>query len=112
VNYQPRTGEIEAQRRARRLWLTGTMLMAAVPLKFAVAALLDPQPLDPGTIDAIQRAVLVPPAWLAQLVGPIDHALRTSSLSVLPTMVVLFFLLRMWFGYGRRLFKPAPANRG
>jgi hypothetical protein len=102
-------GDIEDQRRARRLWLTGTALMALAPARFAAAALMHPTPIDPALAEAMRSAILVSPAWLTQLVGPIDQALRTSGLQLLPAMVVLFFLLRMWFGYGRRLFKLAPA---
>jgi hypothetical protein len=111
VSYQSQRGSFEAQRQARRWWLAGTVLMAAAPLKFAVAALLNPAPIDPALAERVQSAILVPPEWLTQIVGPIDQALRTSGLSVLPALVVLFFLLRMWFGYGRRLFKPQPAGR-
>jgi hypothetical protein len=110
VSHQPQSGNIEAQRRARRLWLAGTVLMAAAPLKFAVAALLNPAPIDPALAEHVQSAILTPPEWLTQIVGPIDQALRTSGLSVLPALVVLFILLRMWFGYGRRLFRPVRAG--
>jgi hypothetical protein len=108
VSYQPRTGEIEAQRRReRRQWLAGTALMTVVPLKFAASALLDPAPIDPAVAEAVRSAILVPPVWLTQLVGPIDQALRTSGLSVLPALVVLILLLRLWVNYGRRLFQPS-----
>jgi hypothetical protein len=113
VNYQQqdRTGDIEGQRRrARRLWLAGTVLMAAAPLKFAAAALTNPAPLDPALVEAVRSAIIVPPAWLTQLVGPIDTVLRHSGPSVLPAMVLLAFLLKTWFGYGRRLFKPVAAR--
>jgi hypothetical protein len=111
VTYQPQTGEIETQRRARRLWLAGTVLMAAAPLKFAVGAVLNPSPLDPTLAQAVSSAILAPPAWLTQIVGPIDHALRTSGPQVLPALVVLVLLLRLWVNYGRGLFKPNPAGR-
>jgi hypothetical protein len=112
VSYQPGLGDIEQkQRQARRLWLAGTVLMAVAPLKFAASALTDPAPLDPALAQAVQSAILTPPAWLTQLVGPIDHALRTSGLSVLPALVVLVLLLRLWVNYGRRLFKPGAADQ-
>jgi len=81
------------------------VLMAMVPAQFAAASILHPAPIDPALAESIQSAVLTPPAWLTQLVGPIDHVLRTSGPSVLPALVVLILLLRLWFGYGRRLFK-------
>lgn len=37
----------------RRLWLAGTVLMAAAPVKFAASALIDPAPLDPGLVEAV-----------------------------------------------------------
>src|SRR4051794_28276454 len=95
VSYQSQRGNIEAQRRARRWWLAGTVLMAAAPMKFAVAALLNPAPIDPALAERVQSAILVPPEWLTQILGPIDQALRTSGLSVLPALIVLFFLLRL-----------------
>ena len=91
----------------RRLWLAGTVLMAAAPVKFAASALIDPAPLDPGLVEAVQSATLVPPLWLTQLVGPIDEALKTSGTTVLPALVALVLLLRLWVRYGRALFKPA-----
>jgi hypothetical protein len=113
MRYKPRMRDIQdQQRRERRLWLVGTVLMAAAPLRFAVSALLHPAPLDPSLAEAVRSAILVPPDWLTQIVGPIDLTLRHSGWQVLPAMVILFFLLRMWFGYGRRLFKPVAAGRG
>jgi hypothetical protein len=111
VSHQPRKGKIKAQRQARRLWLAGTALMAAAPLKFAVAALLNPAPLDPAVAQNVGSAILMPPAWLTQILGPIDQALRTSGPSVLPALVVLVLLLRLWVNYGRELFKPLPLAR-
>jgi len=105
-----KSGVGELQER-RRLWLVGTALMALAPARFATAALMNPIPINPNLADAVHGALLTPPAWLVQLVGPIDQTLRTSGWQVLPAMVVLFFLLRMWFGYGRRLFKPVPADQ-
>lgn len=85
--------------------------MALAPARFAAAALMDPTPVNPTLADAVHAAAVTPPAWLVQLVGPIDQALRTSGWQVLPAMVILFFLLRMWFDYGRRLFKPMRADQ-
>jgi hypothetical protein len=113
VSYQPRMGDSETQRRReRRQWLAGTSLMTAVPLKFAAMALTNPAPLDPALVDSIHSAVLTPPAWLTEILAPIDHAMRTSGPSVLPALVVLVVLLRLWINVGRRLFKPAGAVRG
>jgi hypothetical protein len=103
---------MQQHRRERQQWVVGTALMAVVPLHFAVSALLHPAPLDPGLAEAIRSAILTPPAWMTQIVGPIDLALRHSGLQVLPAIVVLLFLLRMWFGYGRQLFKSARASQG
>lgn len=111
VGYGSQRGSFEARRQARRWWLAGTVLMTAAPVKFAVAALLNPAPIDPALLERVQSAIVVPPEWLTQIVGPIDQALRTSGLSVLPALVALFFLLRLWFGYGRTLFKPVVARR-
>jgi hypothetical protein len=108
VRTKSRVGEVQEK---QRLWLVGTALMALAPARFAAATLMDPTPVSPNLADAVHAAILTPPAWLVQLVGPIDQALRTSGWQVLPAMVVLFFLLRMWFGYGRRLFKPVPADQ-
>lgn len=105
VRIKPRVGDIQKE---RRLWLAGTVLMAIVPAQFAAASILHPVPIDPALAESIGSAVLTPPAWLTQLVGPIDHALRTSGPSVLPALVVLVLLLRMWIRYGRTLFKPVP----
>ena len=90
------------RRRERRLWLAGTVLMAAAPARFAAAALMAPPPAPP------LHAILTPPVWLTQLVGPIDQALQSSSVFVLPALVVLILLLRRWFKVGRRLFQPLP----
>jgi hypothetical protein len=110
VSHQPRTGKTEAlHRRERRQWLAGTALMAVLPLRFAAAALTDPAPLDPTLVQAIHSAILTPPDWLTQLIGPIDLALRNSGPTVLPALVMLVLLLRLWVNYGRRLFKPLAA---
>ena len=108
VGIKQRFGDLRKQ---RRLWLAGTALMAVVPVQFAAASILHPVPLDPALVQSIQSAVLTPPVWLTQLVGPIDHALRTSGLSLLPALVALVLLLRLWFDYGRSLFKPVPVRR-
>ncbi len=100
----------DQRRLERRLWLAGTVLMAVVPLRFAVARLMHPMPLDPNVAAAIHSAIVVPPAWLAQRLGPVDHALRTSGPTVLPALVVLVLLLRLWVDYGRRVFKPVRAT--
>jgi hypothetical protein len=105
------SNQLEQRRRERRFWLAGTVLMTVMPVRFAAAALLHPAPLDPAIATAIHSAVLTPPAWLAHLLGPIDQALRTSGPSVLPAMVVLILLLRLWVNYGRGLFKPVAAKR-
>lgn len=104
--------DIDAKGRGeRRLWLIGTVLMAVAPAKFAFAALSDPAPLDPALAEAIRAAVLTPPVWLTQIVGPIDRALRSSGPQVLPALVALFFLLRLWFRYGRTLFQATRSRR-
>ena len=96
-------GELLYRRRQeRRQWLAGTVLMAVWPLKFAVAALLAP-PVAP-----IQSAVLTAPAWMAQILTPIDQSMRSSGPLVLPALVALVLLLRLWVNYGRGLFKPLP----
>src|SRR3954471_24306585 len=102
----------EQGRRERRLWLAGTVLMVVAPAKFVFAAITNPAPLDPALAEAVRSAVLTPPEWLTQIVGPIDHALRNSGPQVLPAMVVLVLLLRLWVNYGRGLFKPVAAGRG
>ena len=96
---------LHRRRQERRLWLAGTLLMAAAPARYAAAALMAP------AVAPIQSAVLTPPAWMAQILSPIDQALRTSGPVVLPALVVLVLLLRLWVNYGRGLFKPLGAER-
>ena len=92
------------RRKERRLWLVGTILMTVAPARFAAAALMAPPPAP------MHGALLTPPLWLAQLLTPIDQSLRSSGATVLPAMVVLFLLLRLWINYGRRLLKPLPIS--
>jgi hypothetical protein len=104
-------GDLDQQlRRERRLWLAGTALMAVAPVRFAAIALSTPAAADQVMENRSHGAVLQAPEAVVQLLGPIDQALQTSGLTVLPALVVLFFLLRVWFGYGRRLFKPVAAR--
>ena len=113
VNFKLEMGDSQdSQGRARRLWLAGTALMTVAPAKFAASALIDPAPIDPALAAAVRSAILTPPAWLTEIVGPIDQALRTSGPAVLPALVVLVLLLRLWVNYGRRLFKPVRAEPG
>ncbi len=106
LGYKPRMGDYQDQRRReRRLWLAGTVLMAAAPLRFAAAQLTG----APTDVAAPLHAILTPPLWLVQLLGPIDQALRNSGPQVLPALVVLVLLLRLWVNYGRTLFKPVAS---